>query len=585
VHLLMVHGVGRHDPLSSLLHVYQSFRADLRSVEAPILFEDRIPDWRLDAVSEDAAPPYLKLVPRFPDPTDDLEAVYVYEVNYSTVAGLVRKNHPLDLTTLFVGFDMAVYASRQKLSHPNPTIEVGDTVRLAKCLQRVSGVFVAATVPVLGLPSILLSKYTQFVATYKRFFEDVATFALDKNGEQLIAAHLDRTVENIVRSKQFAGSAAEEPRESVFVIAAHSLGSIVVHNHLVRKWTSAADRGCVPSRLLTFGSPIGLITWLWLLLDFPDLAFDASRPAGQNYFCWTPASNAGKAAKPLTWINVVNGLDPIATAFPTEAADMSRPVEDVRASLYGGVAHRFCGTPRLSSAGVAHMDYMDDRGGFIEILLRMARLREDDPLAVKCEPPDRHWSASRAVLARLHVMVMLLALSSAAAYCGLVAWAFRDVRVMWSVLWFASPRVAIAGLAAWQRFLFGGPTKRIPDETIAAFAWRDATSFPYRIRRVIGPLFGARREVDLTEPPRIMAMRLLKLLAFAPALVAVMVPIVLGVVLTRQVPDPDVSIFWYVFAVLLFTAYVIFSAGTELVAAWRRVLQELGVGAASAKSR
>ena len=56
-------------------------------------------------------------------------------------------------------------------------------------------VFVAATVPVLGLPSLLLRNYTQtIIAVSSRFFEDVATFALDKNGEQLISAHIDRTV-------------------------------------------------------------------------------------------------------------------------------------------------------------------------------------------------------------------------------------------------------------------------------------------------------------------------------------------------------------------------------------------------------
>ena len=52
VHLLMVHGVGRHDPLSSLLQVFQAFRANLRSPEAPVGFEDRILDWQLEDVEE-----------------------------------------------------------------------------------------------------------------------------------------------------------------------------------------------------------------------------------------------------------------------------------------------------------------------------------------------------------------------------------------------------------------------------------------------------------------------------------------------------------------------------------------------------
>lgn len=40
------------------------------------------------------------------------------------------------------------------------------------------------------------------------------------------------------------------------MIAAHSLGSIVVHNFLVRHWQT--DAASVPDTLITFGSPIGV---------------------------------------------------------------------------------------------------------------------------------------------------------------------------------------------------------------------------------------------------------------------------------------------------------------------------------------
>jgi len=573
----MVHGVGRHDPLSSLLRVYQTFRSNLRSPEAPVLFEDRIPDWRLDDVNEDGTPPYLRLVPRFPAERGDVSAVYLYEVNYSTLAGLVRQNHPLDLTRLFVGFDMAVVASRQKLKNPNPTLRVGDPARLARLLQRVSGVLAAATVPILGVPSILLRNYTEtFVAAYTRFFEDVATFALDKNGEQLIAAHIDRTVANIVGSDRFARR--EGSQQNDLVIAAHSLGSVVVHNHLVRKWTSADQRTCVPSRLVTFGSPIGLITWLWLFLDFPGLTFNADEPAGTNYFCWSPESNAGKAAQPLTWINVVNCLDPIATAFPLAAADLSRPEAEVSGSLIGGgVTHRFCGDSKVTSVGAAHMTYLDDRSGFIEILLRTADLRHEDPLTVPCVAPETHWRSTRSTLSTLFVVLWLLAAASAALYCALVAWKFRDARVMWSVAVFAVPRATIWLLAFWQRLFFGGPTKRIPDERIAALSWFDLTSFPYRLRRAIGPLFGARREVDPNQPGRPFATRALKVLSFFPTVVAMMVPIAVGAVLAGAVPDPRISIGWYLAGLIAFTLYLILCAACELVASWKSVLEALGL--------
>jgi hypothetical protein len=585
VHLLMVHGVGRYDPLSSLLHVYQAFRANLRSPEAPVLFEDRIPDWRLDAVSDDTAPPFLKLVPRFADVAADVASVYIYEVNYSSLAGIVRQNHQLDLTTLFVGFDMAVCASRQKLRHPRPTIDVGDPAQLARLLQRASGLFAAATVPILGVPSILLRNYTEtFVAHFTRFFEDVATFVLDKNGEQLISAHLDRTIENIVRSERFVGAGGN--LQSELVIAAQSLGSVVVQNHLARNWSNAPNAACVPNRVLTYGSPIGLIAWLWLFLDFPHMTFDPEAPTGTNYFCWSVRNNAGKPAKPLTWLNVVNALDPIATAFPVAAADFTRPVEEVRRSLTGGsVMHRFCGKAMLSTAGVAHTNYLHDRDGFLEMLLRMVELRQDDPLQVECVKPALHWERSKAALARLTVVAWSLSVVSAVAYCALVAWKYDDPRVMWAALAFVVPRATMYFVAFWQRLFFGGPTKRIPDAEIAGMAWTDPASFPYRLRRVVGPWLGARREVDLDAPPRTLAMRALKLLSFAPTIAAMMLPVTLGAVLAGEWPNPFVFVGWHVSAFLLFTAYVILCALTELVAIWRAVLIAIDPGTPESVNR
>src|SRR5258706_362186 len=122
------------------------------------------------------------------------------------------------------------------------------------------------------------------VATFTRFFEDIATFAMDKNGEQLISAHVDRTVQNIVSGPLFSPP-TNNNKEDTFVIAAHSLGAIVAHNYLVRQWGLGGR--LVPTKLLTFGSPIGLVCWLWLFLDFPSFQFSTG-PIGDHYFCWTP---------------------------------------------------------------------------------------------------------------------------------------------------------------------------------------------------------------------------------------------------------------------------------------------------------
>lgn len=89
VHLLTVHGVGRHHHLSNLLRTYQTLRANLTSVEAPSPGEDQIPGWRLTRFEEGECPPFLKLEPRV-EPAwapDSTGAVYLYEVNYSEFAG------------------------------------------------------------------------------------------------------------------------------------------------------------------------------------------------------------------------------------------------------------------------------------------------------------------------------------------------------------------------------------------------------------------------------------------------------------------------------------------------------------------
>lgn len=568
VHLLMVHGVGRHDRLSSLLKVYQSFRSNTRSPEAPINFEDLIPDWELDEVNEDAAPPYLKLVPRFPDAIE-VSAVYLYEVNYSSMAGVVRENHPLDLTQLFVGFDMAVLLSRLGLRPQvvRPLCQGRPTV-LAECLQRVSGVFVAATVPILGAPSILLRNYTEtLVATFTRFFEDVATFALDKDGEKLIAAHIDKTVENIVESGRFASVGAGQ--QSELVIAAHSLGSVVVHNHLVRHWSTKPD--CVPSLLLTFGSPIGLLTWLWLFLDFPGFDVRGKDQLGLNFFCWGINDNAGLPATPLRWINVVNCLDPIATAFTSEATDLTRAPQEIEVSLRGGgVLNRFCGDARLSSTGTAHAKYLHDRETFIKMLLSAASLRDQDPTEIVCAQPEEHWKATSRTLGRMRVLLWVLAMVCAASYCGLVAWKFWDWRVYLLLPAFAFPRATVAGVAFFQRLFFGGVTKRVSADRIATLSWRNSASWPYLMR-----LWFARGEVDPEAHGHSTGARLLKVLSFVPTFVAMLVPIAFAGLVAGVWPNPWAGVGYYLGGLLFFSAYLILCAGFELIAAWREVLREL----------
>ena len=577
--------MGQHDRLSLLLQVFQSARSNLRSSEAPSSFEDHIPGWELSDFNEEGAPPYLKLVPRNPE-VEDYAAVYIYEVNYSSLAGVVRQNHTLDLTQLFVGFDMAVAISRQRLRSPAPTLNVGDAKRLGSVLQRVSGVFAAATGPLLGLPSMLLRKYTNtVVAVYTRFFEDVATFALDRNGEKVISAHFDRTVENIVGSPQFTGQGVIPDAD--FIVAAHSLGSVVVHNHLVRKWTDVTHQHCVPRRLVTFGSPIGLLTWLWLFLDFPDLTFTTTKPRADaedrfdDFFCWTPANNAGQSAAPLTWINVANRLDPIATVFPAAAVDMSRPVSEVIGSLAKGeISHRFHGNSKITSVGAAHTQYLNDRDGFLEILLRLAGLSSSGEAdEVQCATQAEHWRSTRSTLRTLLLILWIASFACAVAYCGLITWTFRNLWVLGSVIFFVVPPVTIGLLAFWQRLFFGGPTKRVPTARIRHLKWLDLASFPYRLRGAMARAVGAPEKIDPNRPARTRpAIYTLKALAFVPTLLAMMIPVCAGYLITHRAPAPPTSVTYYVGALLIFVLYQILCAAYELVASWLAVLNELKLG-------
>src|SRR5439155_21006429 len=114
IHVLFVHGVGAHSRLSSFLQPWQSLRANTRNPETAVEGEDLNPEWPLQVFDDSAATPFLKM--HKPGATSgQTEAIYFYEVNYSELAAVIRANHPLDLTALFVGFDLAVNVARSRL--------------------------------------------------------------------------------------------------------------------------------------------------------------------------------------------------------------------------------------------------------------------------------------------------------------------------------------------------------------------------------------------------------------------------------------------------------------------------------------
>ena len=573
VHLLVVHGVGRHDRLSNLLRTYQTLRANLTSVEAPVPGEDQIPGWRLDDFDEGALPPFLKLQPRVDPQPGGVGSVFLYEVNYSGFAGVVRRNHPVDLTNLFLGLDLAVCASRQRPTSRATSVFGGDTADLGNCLQQVSSVLTAGTVPVVGLPSIVFRDYIgTFVATFARFFEDVATFALDKNGEQLIATHLDRMVASIA-SKMAPGDR--------LVIAAHSLGSVVVHNFVVRQWTKVG--GKVPDTVITFGSPIGLLEWAWLFLDFQDMDFAKQISGGDNYFCWNPVSHGTMPRKRLAWINIVNCLDPIATAFPEAALDLSSDAPSMARALKGErIAHRFFGHTRLGSLGSAHTEYFNDKGGFLAIVLRAAGLAPGNPEDIAgVRTAGAHWRLTQTLLRRAQWGALAAALLVIAGYCGIVAYRFGEIRTMFVIAAFAWPGLTIGVLAFCQRLMLGGPTKRVSTALITELKWAELSSFPYRLRESIRGLVGRSRDIDpMAASPGYMVRLLLNAVSFIPSIVAMLLPVAAAAWLTGYWPDAATlrSRVWSLetlAAVALFMLYVVCCAVHELIRAWRRVLRIL----------
>jgi hypothetical protein len=573
----MVHGVGRHDRLSALLEIYQAIRSDLRSPEAPAAVEDRIPDWKLERFEEGATPPYLKLRFTFDPEPGDAAVAYIYEVNYSALAGVIRANHRLDLTTLFVGFDVAVCWARQQPLPAQVALFPGRPERLARALQRVSGVMTAATGPLLGIPALLYSRYSNsFVAAFTRFFEDVVTYALDKSGEQLISEHLDRTVERIRSAPLFQDVPVNTHSE--FVMAAHSLGSVVTHSFVVRHWTD--DR--LPKTVVTFGSPIGLITWLWLFLDFEDFDFTRPRPS-DTFFCWKPLRNDAAPLAPFRWFNVVNCLDPIATSFPVGAADLSRTAAELAGDLPDGIQQHHCGTARVWETGRAHTEYLHDRDGFLEILQRAAGLRPGRPQEVRCNPPEVHWRSTFTTLGRVQAGAWLVAMLFAVVYCGFVAWHFQDPYLLLTSVLFTLPVATVGGLAFVQRFFFGGRTKRISAKRLRALRW-DPVGLPYRLRQWLGDVRQRlmRREIDDTTIPqhRPWMLRLMKVVAFLPTLAAMLVPAAIGWALHGDSQVRWMPVTAYFAALAVFVLYLLACAVFELVSAWRSVLASLNLSAA-----
>lgn len=568
VHVLFVHGVGQHSPLSSLLRAYQALRSDLKSDEAPTSWEDPIPDWSLAEFDDTGPPRYLRLVPRYPGLQHGPDSVFLYEVNYSALAGVVRANQPIDLTQLFLGFDLAGTVAKHRLEHDlrgcEPSASLDRDRQIAEPVQKLAGVLVAATVPVLGLPAMLFRQFTRnFVGAFTRFFEDVVTFALDKNGEQLISKHVDRTLQSIVESPHFQPATQEHVGDEL-VIAAHSLGSIVIHNFLLRHWRS--PRSPIPNRLVTYGCPIGLVCWTWRFLDFPLLQFKTDperRATGDEFFCWTPESPPAEALPPISWLNVINFLDPIATAFPVQYVNMAMSETAIRAALtHGQVVHHYI---RSGSVLSAHTDYMDDRNGFVTLLARAAQLTPDEPPRPVSHDPQEHWNTSRQWLLRFRWSLWAGGVVAILIYTFWLAKLCQEPlpQALAPVVIYLWPPATLGYLAFSQRLLFGAPTKRLRADTVRKLPWSNWRCLPFKLR------------LTLRIPP--VRNRIQRpLLGFVPAFLAMGFPLVWWSLTSRT---PQFRTLWHTLSLAqllellaIFMIYAIAFALSEFTSHWRKVL-------------
>jgi hypothetical protein len=361
------------------------------------------------------------------------------------------------------------------------------------------------------------------------------------------------------------------------VIAAHSLGSVVAHNYVVRQWTSGAAR--LPDTVLTFGSPIGLLVWVWLFLDFEDMDFQ--RPvSADRYFCWNPVSSGNTPRQSMAWFNVVNSVDPIATAFPATAVDLSTPLATVVGALSGGaVEHRYFGPDRVTRVGAAHGQYFNDKQGFLQILLRASGLASGRPEDVPTgRPAAEHWMATRSLLLQVQWLLLYpVAVAALAGYFAVTGAAFDDWRRWAFAVVYLVPPLTIGVLAFFQRLLLGGPTKRITASLIREMR-PGVVSIPYRLREAIRGAFSAAGDVDPMAPsPSYAARLLLHAVSFAPTLAAMALPVLWMMWLTGQpVAWPsswgDLLSLRALGALALFMVYVIACAAFEIVRTWRRLV-------------
>lgn len=506
VHVLFVHGVGKQSRLASLLKPYQSLRAQNKSISLPLPESNLAPNWQLEQFDDHNFPSCLVLKPK--EGTGSPKRVYLYEVNYAHLAEVIRKNHRIDLTQLFVRFNMEVTISALRLKEQakvNNTLQAD--LKVAQHIRTLSNILLAGTIPILGFLPVLAKQFNfeSVLNAFVRFFEDVVTFAMDRTGFELIASHFESTITRIKER----GTDHFNAKQDEFILVSHSLGTVVAHNYLVKFWKKESGREIPINKMITCGSPIGLLCWLWLLIEHREMDFSkwewdefAKYPDGVDrikpFFVWDrKIPEEGALLHKILWINVLNPLDPIATRFRQSFCFLSLSNKRVAVGLEGdSVQHFFINQGWIP--GLSHTKYYDhrpatrkidatDAGTFLELLSSIIGLTPG--LTIKPTTAVQEEESWRRALKILNVWRWTLVLCG----IGLFVWAFSDLvegedKLFWLVLVLLSVvywRLSVWILAAFQKLIWGYPSEKISRETIKKhLPWYSAyvRRPPWRVR-------------------------------------------------------------------------------------------------------
>jgi hypothetical protein len=236
----------------------------------------------------------------------------------------------------------------------------------------------------------------------------------------------------------------------------------------------------------------------------------------------------------------------------------------------------------VSGVGGAHGDYLNDKRGFVEILLRASGLASGDPEHVPSErTAAQHWQGTRSVLRRVQWLSLAVAAVALGGYFAIVGAGIEDDRPWWIAAVYLFPPLTIGILAFFQRLLLGGPTKRITAALIRDMRWSDPVSFPFRLREAIRRPLTSSADVDPMAPSPAYFFRLLmNVMSFVPTLAAMAAPVAWIAWVTGGLPAwltawDDVVSMRGLAALAAFMTYLIACAAFEMVRTWRGVVGAL----------